>query len=505
MFIGFVYSQGLKIYYSTDKKPNTLSLDSLYKDFYELKDPYLQKWNVSGLRNFDKSLDKYIRDNPYGNFDTVLAARLQFLLDSMWNYYIYNGYHLKGVSAAVLIPWMGTWTGVAGYSHNIIEITPGMKFAIASNTKLFIATMMLKLAEQNVLNLDDSLHRWLPHIQYVDSTTTIRQLLNHTSGIYNFTNHPAWWSSMLNDPNRVWMPEETLNTFMDTAYFAPGQGWEYSNTNYILAGLIIKTATNSQVSFQLRQNIFNPVSMEHTFFDVEETVPDTIAHCWLYNSYFSGTPRTSQYSSVWTAGAIFSNPENMVRWYYNLFSGNVINQNSLNQMLTFVPDNDGGYGLGIQRHSESDFTAYYHTGRMPGYLSACIKDSATGICFATLINSDPCHPIEVTLPLFNEVRHYLTGIVKIGEKIPVKFHLSQNYPNPFNPVTNIKFDLPNATSVKLTVFDILGREVDVLINQYLKPGTYNVDWDASNYPSGVYFYKLITADYTETKKMILIK
>ncbi|HMQ80675.1 MAG TPA: YCF48-related protein [Ignavibacteria bacterium] len=88
---------------------------------------------------------------------------------------------------------------------------------------------------------------------------------------------------------------------------------------------------------------------------------------------------------------------------------------------------------------------------------------------------------------------------------PEKFRLFQNYPNPFNPVTNIKFDIPKSGLVKITVFDMLGREVTSLINQQMQPGSSSVDWDASNYPSGVYFYKLETESFAESKKMVLVK
>ena len=100
------------------------------------------------------------------------------------------------------------------------------------------------------------------------------------------------------------------------------------------------------------------------------------------------------------------------------------------------------------------------------------------------------------------------GIQTISTEVPEKFSLSQNYPNPFNPSTTIKFKIPASSSVAqtfLSVYDILGREVTTLVSQQLSPGTYEVNWDASNYPSGLYFYKLTTGDYTETRKMIMLK
>ena len=98
-----------------------------------------------------------------------------------------------------------------------------------------------------------------------------------------------------------------------------------------------------------------------------------------------------------------------------------------------------------------------------------------------------------------------TGVLSGEEKIPSGFLLEQNYPNPFNPVTKITFHLSEKAFVKLTVFDINGREVEMLINENLNAGTYNTDWNAVNYPSGVYLYKIETGEFNAVRKMILLK
>jgi len=121
--------------------------------------------------------------------------------------------------------------------------------------------------------------------------------------------------------------------------------------------------------------------------------------------------------------------------------------------------------------------------------------------------------------LFGDTNTFV-GINQINSEIPKTFELSQNYPNPFNPVTRIKFQIPLSRGVpegrgvltQLSIYDALGKEVAVLVNQNLQPGTYEADWDASAYPSGVYYYKLEVSPstgsgrgFTETKKMVLIK
>ena len=107
--------------------------------------------------------------------------------------------------------------------------------------------------------------------------------------------------------------------------------------------------------------------------------------------------------------------------------------------------------------------------------------------------------------LFKTTNGGATAIHINGNTIPDKFSLSQNYPNPFNPFTNIKFDIPFSSIVKLIIYDLHGREINILVNEELTPGAYEVNWNASNNPSGVYFYRLTAGDFSRTKKMVMIK
>lgn len=100
---------------------------------------------------------------------------------------------------------------------------------------------------------------------------------------------------------------------------------------------------------------------------------------------------------------------------------------------------------------------------------------------------------------------YTIGIQPVSNEIPHEFYLSQNYPNPFNPATKIKFQIPEAGHTKITIFDILGREIRTIVNEQIKPGTYEIGFDADNLSSGIYFYQLQSGSYINTKKMILTK
>jgi hypothetical protein len=100
---------------------------------------------------------------------------------------------------------------------------------------------------------------------------------------------------------------------------------------------------------------------------------------------------------------------------------------------------------------------------------------------------------------------FVSGITRISGIIPERYSLKQNFPNPFNPQTNIDFGLPKKSKVKINVYDPSGRLITNLIDYEYNPGLYRVSWDASGFASGVYFYSLITDEFVETKKMVLIK
>ena len=97
------------------------------------------------------------------------------------------------------------------------------------------------------------------------------------------------------------------------------------------------------------------------------------------------------------------------------------------------------------------------------------------------------------------------GVQNISSEVPNSFSLNQNYPNPFNPSTKIKFSVPKSTGVKITIYDALGKVVATLVNEQLKPGTYETEWDGSNFASGIYFYTLSASELTQTRKLVLLK
>jgi len=441
-----------------------------------------------------------INIRPSYSFDPVLANKLQQTLDSMR-----IAVNLKGISSAITIPGQGTWFGVSGISHPNVNITKNMYFGIASNTKTFMSVLILKLKEQNLISLDDSIYHWIDNHQFIDSTITIRQLLNHTSGIYDVTEKQGYGDSILSNPNRLWTTQELLSRFLSPPYFPKGQGFHYSNTNYLLLGLILKSLVNSEIGVILRQNILTPLNLNNTFFPLEDSVPDTIAHPWANGIDINSVPRISLLSSAWSAGAMYSNSENMARWYQLLFGGQVLLPESLNQMLTFSSQSSYSYGLGIIRYIINGRTLWGHSGSIRGYTSSFLYDTTLKMSINVMTNQYPGNAYLVSSALFNTVVNNPTSIKNYNISNHHDFELEQNYPNPFNPVTSINYYICKADDVDLKVFNILGEEVSVLVNKYLTQGKYSVSFDASEIPSGVYFYRLRINNVSLVKRMIVLK
>jgi len=196
------------------------------------------------------TLSSCTSDNP-----RPLEQRLQETLDEK-----IQKYGVRGVSAAIVFPDKEVWTGTSGISHDTISIKSDMLFGIGSITKNVTAALALQLQEEGLLGLEDPLSKWLPTYPYVDSTITIRQLLGHTSGLYMFWDNQEIWDALKADRTKVWSPEEVLS-YIKEPYFAPGEGFRYSNTNYLLAAMIIEKATCSTLSAEFRKRFWQPLGV----------------------------------------------------------------------------------------------------------------------------------------------------------------------------------------------------------------------------------------------------
>lgn len=323
----------------------------------------------------------------------------------------------KGVSLAVIAPGGETWVAVSGVSHGSAPITPDMLFSVGSATKTFTAAVILQLAEEGVLSLEDSLSEWLPDYPHIDNSISIRQLLNHTSGIFDLVEHPDLWTAMLGDPQREWTIEEVLSGYILEPYFPKGTGWHYSSTGYLLLRQMIREATGDAIASQYRERLLTPNGLERIFTAVDETPTGTVAHGWLdlngdgtYED-FSANPCTAFYSAI--GGGVFASAEDFARWIRILFLERaVLRPETYDQMMDFHVPTPGeplvrGYGLGAVWFSPELFnnlTIYGHGGNPLGYAAGGFYLPDFDICIAILDNTDAGE----TMPVINEVLAIVT-------------------------------------------------------------------------------------------------
>ncbi|MEL6353806.1 MAG: serine hydrolase [Cyanobacteria bacterium J06627_28] len=265
---------------------------------------------------------------------------------------------VPGAAIATTSPF-GSWSGAVGLA-NLETETPvqvGDRFEIGSITKTFTATALLKLVDAGSLSLDDTLTDWLPETVPANvanaSEITLRQLLNHTSGVpeYDFILLDQGMSNPLVFL-RDWQPSEIVELIGDSApFFAPGDGWQYSNTNYILAGMVIEAATGNDLATEIQDQIIAPLGLDNTFFSTtKDTIPGGYISGYLDFDADGSLDDVSiaNLSWSWAAGAMVSTPEDLTQYAQALYAGDLLSDAARAEMLTLLDTGRGyEYGLGL--------------------------------------------------------------------------------------------------------------------------------------------------------------
>jgi D-alanyl-D-alanine carboxypeptidase len=353
-----------------------------------------QEWQYANRPEYPAGRFVILPDNQGStDFDPALASSLQRALDS-----VRATQGVEGASAAFLIPGQGMWLGVSGISSISppANIDPAMLLGIGSNTKAFVSTTLLNLVDEGLLSLDDPLSKWLPPYRNITGSVTIRQLMNMTSGLFDYLNDSnAQGDSVAANPTRLWTPEELITTFVGPPHRPPGGAYTYCNTDYVLLGMVIRNITGQSVSSQIRKRVLTPLSLDHTYLEVEESHTEPVAHPWDSGFDFASIPVTAHFSTLWTAGGVISTAENMARWVKGLYEGAVISPAALGQMLTCVPMSStaatglewNGYGLGVRRGAYYQKKVMGHAGAVMGYVSITGYLPQTGTSFVVLFNA----------------------------------------------------------------------------------------------------------------------
>ncbi len=308
--------------------------------------------------------------------------------------------HGTGISAAVIIPGHGKWIGTAGCSEPSKPISPDMVFNIASIGKNFIAILVCRLAQEGRLSFDDPLSKWLPDYPNIDNTITIRQLLNHTSGIFDWVDHPLSPYRRSFNALEASSPEEVVTRLVNKPYFSPGGGFHYSSTNYTLLGMIVEQTTGSSVGKEIRTRFLEPLDLRRTVvLDRESRVPETmnVAHAWLDTDGNGALEDISSWPITWIAtrspALMYSTAEDLARWSQAVYGGKALDQALLKQVLAFhrpAPHTpfDAGYGLGTQELRLCGLEMWGHLGWQYGYTSSMLYIPRHSASVVVLINDN---------------------------------------------------------------------------------------------------------------------
>ncbi|KFM98991.1 serine hydrolase domain-containing protein [Bacillus clarus] len=274
-----------------------------------------------------------------------------------------------------------TW----GYAAGIADLRTkqpmktDFRFRIGSVTKTFTATVVLQLAGENRLNLDDSIEKWLPGViqgnGYDDNQITIRQILNHTSGIAEYSRSKDF---DLMDTKKSYTAEELVKMGISLPPdFAPGKGWSYSNTGYVLLGILIEKVTGNSYAEEIENRIVEPLELSNTFLPGNSSVIPGTQHA---RGYFqpdgaSELKDVTYYNPSMgrSAGEMISTADDLNKFFSYLLSGKLLKEQQLKQMLTTVPTEIaelGEYGLGIfETKLPNGVSIWGHGGSIPGFLT----------------------------------------------------------------------------------------------------------------------------------------
>ncbi|GAB4277415.1 MAG: serine hydrolase domain-containing protein [Marinilabiliales bacterium] len=274
----------------------------------------------------------------------------------------------------------GLWVGAYGYAdiENNIEFTPCHISKAASITKLLVGTLTMKLQEEGKIDLDDPVSKYIDEsiLNKIDNAQgiTVRQLMNHTTGIFDVITSSEFYLAVLNNPNKHWTQEELLKFVYGVEGYNLNDPFpaHYSSTNTLLLSMCIEKATGEKHEKLLREKVIDHVGMENTYYQGRETLPDICAQGY-FDLHNNG--KIVNVSNLITGsgngyGGIYSNVFDLYKFIKALLiDKSILSQESLDEMMEFVREDENYYcGAGIiKKFTEKSHYGIGHTGRDLGY------------------------------------------------------------------------------------------------------------------------------------------
>jgi len=263
-------------------------------------------------------------------------------------------------------------------------------FRIGSVTKQFTAAIILKLVEQGKLSLDDPLSKLVPEFHVYADAVTLRQLLNHTSGIKSYTDlGPEWWKTSCQEVSHQQMIDEVKEHPLE---FAPGEKWAYNNTAYYLLGMIIENATGMSYADALQKEIFEPLKMERSRYDSNSAIIKNRARGYTLEEGKLVNAAPLGMSAPGAAGGIIATAHDLVLWQIALVNGKVVLPASYQQMTTptrLADGSDHPYGYGLAMGTFDDRPTVDHGGGINGFNSMLAWHPDDQLHIAVISSGEP--------------------------------------------------------------------------------------------------------------------
>jgi D-alanyl-D-alanine carboxypeptidase len=267
------------------------------------------------------------------------------------------------------------------------------RFRAGSVTKTFVAAVVLQLAREGRLDLGDPVERWLPGAVPGGADITLRHLLNHTSGLFDYSEDPRTFAPFETDPDHRWDPRGLLAIAGDhRALFTPGADWSYSNTNYVALGLVVQAVTGRPLAAELRERIFEPAGLRHTTLGDGARIAGRHARGYVVDAAGNQQDVTDLSPSwAWAAGALVSTAGDLARFSRALLGGRLLGREQLAAMQTIDPvtrraPGGAGYGLGLLAAPTACGRAWGHDGRYAGYTSLVLNRRGAREQMVLLVN-----------------------------------------------------------------------------------------------------------------------
>ena len=286
-------------------------------------------------------------------------------------------------------------------------------FRIASNSKTFLGVVAAQMHDEGLLNLDAPLSTWLEeseigHIQQA-AHATLRQCLNHSAGIYDYMTNDDFWSKADENPSLGFTTEEALSYATGAANFPIGENWEYSNTHYLLAGLVIDKVSGMHHSASFRARIYEPLSLDSTFYDGLEEPNGTIVHGYApWNDEAEIDTHSYNHGYGLADGGLLSTALDLGIFIKALATENpAITETVRTLMLDQAIDVGEGelYGLGLSKANDEYGTVFFHGGAHVGYTSEMFYWPETDVTLTVLVNgSDSETYDDATESLLNSIK-----------------------------------------------------------------------------------------------------